>query len=130
MALNGLSEEELEKGKTYLIGSYPLRFDTSAKIAAQLVQMQLEGRAPDWLVERNRLIAAVTLPRTSSAPPSAPSATARSSRPWSGSPRGFSARESGGSIYRGGSLSNAGSPSGMTWKGCVSAVWIAICGAP
>ncbi len=60
VALNGLSEEELEKGKTYLIGSYPLRFDTSVKIASQLVQIQLEGRAPDWLVERNRLIAAVT----------------------------------------------------------------------
>ena len=62
VALNGLTQEELEKGKTYLIGSYPLRFDTSGKIAAQLVQMQLEGRAPEWLVERNRLIAAVTLP--------------------------------------------------------------------
>src|SRR5271157_2014345 len=60
VALNGLSEEELEKGKTYLIGSYPLRFDTSVKIASQLVQIQLEGRAPDWLVERNRQIAAVT----------------------------------------------------------------------
>ena len=36
VALNGLNEEELEKGKTYLIGSYPLRFDTSAKIASQL----------------------------------------------------------------------------------------------
>ena len=54
VALNGLSDEELEKGKTYLIGSYPLRFDTSAKIASQLVQIQLEGRAPEWLVERNR----------------------------------------------------------------------------
>ena len=62
VALHGLTEEELDKGKTYLIGSYALRFDTSVKIAAQLVQMQLEGRAPDWLVERNRLIAAVTLP--------------------------------------------------------------------
>jgi zinc protease len=61
VALNGLNEEELEKGKTYLIGSYPLRFDTSAKIAAQLVQIQLEGRAPDWLVERNRQIGAVTM---------------------------------------------------------------------
>jgi len=60
VALNGLSEEELEKGKTYLIGSYPLRFDTSVKIASQLVHIQLEGRSPDWLVERNRLIAAVT----------------------------------------------------------------------
>ena len=61
VALNGLDEEELEKGKTYLIGSYPLRFDTSAKIASQLIQIQLEGRAPDWLVERNREIAAVTM---------------------------------------------------------------------
>ena len=61
VALNGLSKEELEKGKTYLIGSYPLRFDTSAKIASQLVHIQLERRAPDWLVERNRAIAAVTM---------------------------------------------------------------------
>jgi zinc protease len=61
VALNGLSEEELEKGKTYLIGSYPLRFDTSAKIASQLVHIQLERRAPEWLVERNREVAAVTM---------------------------------------------------------------------
>jgi zinc protease len=61
VALNGLSDEELEKGKTYLIGSYPLRFDTSSKIASQLIHIQLERRAPDWLVERNREIAAVTL---------------------------------------------------------------------
>jgi zinc protease len=60
VALKGLSEEELEKGKTYLIGSYPLRFDTSVKIAAQLVHIQLEGRSPEWLVERNIEIAAVT----------------------------------------------------------------------
>jgi zinc protease len=60
VALNGLTDEELEKGKTYLIGSYPLRFDTSVKIASQLVHIQLEDRSPDWLVERNRQIAAVT----------------------------------------------------------------------
>ena len=60
VALKGLSEEELEKGKTFLIGSYPLRFDTSLKIASQLTHIQLEGRSPDWLVERNREIAAVT----------------------------------------------------------------------
>jgi zinc protease len=61
VALNGLNKEELEKGKTYLIGSYPLRFDTSAKIASQLVHIQLERRAPEWLVERNREIAGVTM---------------------------------------------------------------------
>ena len=61
VALNGIHEEELEKGKTYLIGSYPLRFDTSAKIASQLVHIQLERRPPEWLVERNDEIAAVTM---------------------------------------------------------------------
>ncbi len=61
LAHGGLTEEELEKGKKYLIGSYPLRFDTSAKIAGQLVHIQLEGRDPSWLIERNRLIAAVTM---------------------------------------------------------------------
>ena len=54
-------ERRIGEGQEYLIGSYPLRFDTSAKIAFQLVQMQLEGRAPDWLVERNREFAAVSL---------------------------------------------------------------------
>ncbi len=37
LARGGISEDELEKGKRYLIGSYPLRFDTSTKIAGQLV---------------------------------------------------------------------------------------------
>ena len=43
------TEEELEKGKRYLVGSYPLRFDTSTKIAGQLVHIQLEGHGPEWL---------------------------------------------------------------------------------
>ena len=47
LAQGGLSEDELEKGKKYLIGSYPLRFDTSAKIAGQLVHIQLEGHGAD-----------------------------------------------------------------------------------
>jgi zinc protease len=61
MARGGLTEDELEKGKKYLIGSYPLRFDTSAKIAGQLVHIQLEGHDPSWLVERNRQVAGVTM---------------------------------------------------------------------
>jgi zinc protease len=61
MAQGGLSEAELEKGKKYLIGSYPLRFDTSAKIAGQLVHIQLEGHGPTWLVERNAKVAEVTM---------------------------------------------------------------------
>jgi zinc protease len=61
LANGGLSEDELEKAKRYLIGSYPLRFDTSTKIAGQLTQMQLEGREPSWLTERNARVAAVTM---------------------------------------------------------------------
>jgi zinc protease len=59
MAANAVSEEELEKGKRYLIGSFPLRFDTSTKIAGQLVQMQLDGYGREWLTERNERIRAV-----------------------------------------------------------------------
>jgi zinc protease len=61
MAVGHIGEEELEKGKKYLIGSYPLRFDSSSKIAGQLVQIQLDGHDTEWLVERNRRIAAVTM---------------------------------------------------------------------
>ena len=64
MARGNVGAEELEKGKKYLIGSYPLRFDTSAKIAGQLVHIQLEGHGAEWLVERNRRIAAVTMADT------------------------------------------------------------------
>jgi zinc protease len=57
----GPTAEELDKAKKYLIGSYALRFDTSTKIAAQLVHLQTEGYGVDYLDERNKLIAAVTM---------------------------------------------------------------------
>jgi zinc protease len=61
LAEQGPNEDELEKGKKYLVGSYALRFDTSAKIAGQLVHIQMDGYGPEWLIERNRQIEAVTL---------------------------------------------------------------------
>ncbi len=57
----GPTEEELEKAKKYLIGSYALRFDTSTKIAGQLVNLQSEGFGVEYLDARNKLIAAVTM---------------------------------------------------------------------
>lgn len=57
----GPTEDELEKAKKYLIGSYALRFDTSTKIAGQLASLQAEGFGVEYLDERNRLIAAVTM---------------------------------------------------------------------
>jgi zinc protease len=61
LATIGPTEEELEKAKKYLIGSYALRFDTSTKIAGQLVHLQTDGFDVEYLDERNKLIAAVTM---------------------------------------------------------------------
>jgi zinc protease len=64
LADEGPSEDELDKAKKYLIGSYALRFDTSTKIAGQLTHLQLEGFGVDYLDARNGLIAAVTRDET------------------------------------------------------------------
>jgi zinc protease len=61
LSVFGPTEEELDKAKKYLIGSYALRFDTSTKIAGQLVNLQSEGFGVEYLDERNKLIAAVTM---------------------------------------------------------------------
>lgn len=60
IAAEGPSEEELAKAKSFLIGSYPLRFDTSAKIAGQLLEIQLEDLGIDYIDRRNALVEAVT----------------------------------------------------------------------
>jgi zinc protease len=60
-AENGPTEDELDKAKKFLIGSYALRFDTSTKIASQLVHLQMDGFEPSYLDERNGKIAAVGL---------------------------------------------------------------------
>lgn len=61
IAANGVTADELAKAKQYLIGAYPLRFDSNDKIAGQLLGLQLAGLDPNYFVERNDLIAAVTL---------------------------------------------------------------------
>jgi zinc protease len=60
IAAGGPSDEELAKAKSYLVGSFPLRFDTSGKIAAQLLEIQLEDLGIDYIDRRNDLIRAVT----------------------------------------------------------------------
>jgi zinc protease len=57
----GTDEEELAKAKKFLIGSYALRFDTSTKIASQLVHIQLDDLGIDYMDRRNGLVAAITL---------------------------------------------------------------------
>jgi zinc protease len=61
MATKGPSAEELASAKAYLTGSYALRFDTSDKIAGQLLGLQVQGIGKDYIEERNNLIEAVTL---------------------------------------------------------------------
>jgi zinc protease len=61
MAEYGPSQEDLDNAQKYLIGSYALRFDTNAKIATQLLGLRLDGFGPEYVDNRNAMIAAVTL---------------------------------------------------------------------
>jgi zinc protease len=61
LATDGPTAEELDKARRYLTGSYALRFDSSSKIASQLVHLQTEGFDVDHLDERNPMIEAVTM---------------------------------------------------------------------
>lgn len=57
----GPTKEELDEAKSYLMGSYALRFDTSSKVAGQLLQIQIDDLGIDYIDKRNALIEAVTL---------------------------------------------------------------------
>ena len=61
MIEDGMTEEELADAKAYLIGSYPLSFDSNAKIAGNMMGLRLDGRAVDSFDKRNAKIEAVTL---------------------------------------------------------------------
>jgi zinc protease len=61
MAESGPTQEELDKAKTYLMNSYALGFDTSSKIASQLVQIQLDNLGIDYIDRRKGMIESVTL---------------------------------------------------------------------
>jgi zinc protease len=56
----GPSDDELTKARDYLTGSYALGFDSSTKIAHQLVQIAFEDLGIDYIRRRNDLVAAVT----------------------------------------------------------------------
>ncbi|WP_454915501.1 M16 family metallopeptidase [Xanthobacter sediminis] len=57
----GPTAEELKEAKSYLTGSYALRFDTSSKVAGQLLQIQLDQLGIDYVDRRNALVEAVAL---------------------------------------------------------------------
>lgn len=62
-AKDGVTEKELADAKTYITGSFPLNFDSNAKIATALNGFQRAGLGPDYIVKRNALVNAVTRER-------------------------------------------------------------------
>ncbi len=60
MAQSGPTAQELTAAKQYLTGSYPLRFDTSSKIAGQLLAVQVAELGLDYIKTRNEKIDAVS----------------------------------------------------------------------
>lgn len=61
MAESGPTADELDAGKAFLSGSFPLGFTSTPQIAGTLVALQQLGRGPEWLAGRLARLAAVTL---------------------------------------------------------------------
>ncbi|MDP9138916.1 MAG: insulinase family protein [Pseudomonadota bacterium] len=60
-AEEGPTPQELADARTYITGSYALRFTTSTRIAGQLLGIQEENLGIDYIKRRNSLVEAVTL---------------------------------------------------------------------
>ena len=61
LANDGPTAQELAAAKAHLNGAFALNLDTSTKIAALLVQLQLDGLGVDYFTRRTEMIHAVTL---------------------------------------------------------------------
>lgn len=61
IAAEGVTEAELANAKTFMTGSYPLRFDGNSRIASILVGMQMMGLPTDYPKTRNERVEAVTM---------------------------------------------------------------------
>lgn len=60
-ATEGPTEAELASTKDFLVGNFALRFDSSQKIARNLLNFQLDELGIDYIDRRNDLIRAVTI---------------------------------------------------------------------
>jgi zinc protease len=60
VAANGLTDEEIDDARDYIVGSYPLRMTSSMSTAGALVSIQLAGLPIDYVEQRTELFAAVT----------------------------------------------------------------------
>ena len=61
VAADGVTQDELATAKTFMTGSYPLRFDGNGNIASILVGMQIMGLPTDYPKTRNARVEAVTM---------------------------------------------------------------------
>jgi zinc protease len=61
IAADGPTQQELDEAKSYLKGSQMLALDTSSKLAAALLQYQLDRLPIDYIEKRNAIVDAVTL---------------------------------------------------------------------
>ena len=61
MVDEGMTEQELADAKSYLTGSYPLGFDSNAKIAGNMMGVRLDELPVDFFDKRNAMVEAVTL---------------------------------------------------------------------
>ena len=60
IARHGVDDDELAAAKTYINGSFPLRLDSSRRIAGLLVAIQVSALGIDYLERRPALINAIT----------------------------------------------------------------------
>lgn len=61
MAEEGATQAEVDKAIAYLTGSYPLSFDSNAKIAANMMSVRVQDLPVEYFDTRNASISAVTL---------------------------------------------------------------------
>jgi zinc protease len=61
IAESGPTRKEFDSAKSFLIGSYALRFDTNSKIASQLLGLFEDDFGPDYIDTRNAQLEAITL---------------------------------------------------------------------
>lgn len=61
VAKDGVTEDELNRVKSFAVNSYPHTFNSSIGTAVVLMRYMLDGRAPDFPNKRNSYIQSVTL---------------------------------------------------------------------
>lgn len=61
LAARGVTEEELESARKYVVGAYPFGLDSSRAIASHILDLQLDGLPIDYMKKREKLFNDVTI---------------------------------------------------------------------